>query len=412
MEKQVQNLLTQVSIISKKYDEIATITGENFNIFKILKMETKEVKTHSAFLAELLNPKGSHGQGDTFLELFIAEINETNIGESDLDAHYNQKFDIRQFETSNAKTNVEFHIGETTDTEGGRIDILITSNTAKIIIENKIYAGDQPFQLVRYNNFDVKAPLYYLTLSQNTKPQEMSIKSQDKELKEKEHYKRISYENEILNWLEKCREKAVNHALLRETITQYINLIKYLTGKTLNSKMEEELIKTILHSEETLKSFYDLKRIHEDKVEQVLLSKLEQDLKSFAGEKGFECDFEIKKYEEGSGIYFTNPFLKENDLGIYFEFEYKKYESFYFGFYNKEINQKNEEKIRLISVFQNKFKPSETTNGNWIAWRYHEDRNWNSDTFLKIQSGEMAKDLMEKLGIMFAIVIAEQAKTT
>ena len=34
MEKQVQNLLTQVSTISKKYDEIAAIAGENFNIFK------------------------------------------------------------------------------------------------------------------------------------------------------------------------------------------------------------------------------------------------------------------------------------------------------------------------------------------------------------------------------------------
>ena len=66
--KDVQNLLTQVSVISEKYDAIAELTGENFNIFKILKMETKEVKTHSAFLAELLNPKGSNGQIDVLIK--------------------------------------------------------------------------------------------------------------------------------------------------------------------------------------------------------------------------------------------------------------------------------------------------------------------------------------------------------
>src|SRR6266446_1112235 len=53
---------------------ISALTGEHFNVFRILGLEAAEVRTHSAFLAELLNPKGSPGQGDLFLRLFLKEM--------------------------------------------------------------------------------------------------------------------------------------------------------------------------------------------------------------------------------------------------------------------------------------------------------------------------------------------------
>ena len=67
---QLEILLQQVSAIQIKYEKIAEVTGENFNIFRILKLETNEVKMHSAFLVELLNAKGSHGQKDVFLKFY------------------------------------------------------------------------------------------------------------------------------------------------------------------------------------------------------------------------------------------------------------------------------------------------------------------------------------------------------
>ena len=51
------------------------------------------------------------------------------------------------------------------------------------------------------------------------------------------------YKNDIIQWLEKCRKEAVTHSILRETITQYINLIKYLTHQTINENMEKEIVK-------------------------------------------------------------------------------------------------------------------------------------------------------------------------
>ena len=67
----IKSLLQEVFSINEKYKSIADVTGENFNLFRLLKIEASEVRTHSAFIAELLNPQGSHGQGDAFLKCFI-----------------------------------------------------------------------------------------------------------------------------------------------------------------------------------------------------------------------------------------------------------------------------------------------------------------------------------------------------
>ena len=104
-------------MLKDKYDELAAVTGEKFNVFSILGVETAEVK-HSAILADLLNPQGLHGQGATFLKLFL-EI--TNLG------------DYENLETFRVRTEVS------TDNKG-RIDILLEKNDACIVIENKIYA--------------------------------------------------------------------------------------------------------------------------------------------------------------------------------------------------------------------------------------------------------------------------------
>ena len=60
----IENLLIQIGAINKSYEKIAKLTGENFNIFEVLGLTTNEVRTHSAFIAELLNPKGSHDQNE------------------------------------------------------------------------------------------------------------------------------------------------------------------------------------------------------------------------------------------------------------------------------------------------------------------------------------------------------------
>jgi hypothetical protein len=67
----ILDLIKHVNNIFARYEKVNLLTGENFNVFKILKLGSSEVRMHSAFLAELLSPKGSHGQNSIFLNLFV-----------------------------------------------------------------------------------------------------------------------------------------------------------------------------------------------------------------------------------------------------------------------------------------------------------------------------------------------------
>lgn len=67
----IQNLLSKIHHLvelDNKQKEEARKRGENYNIFSVLRMETAEMETHSAFLASLLNPDGDYGMKDAFLE--------------------------------------------------------------------------------------------------------------------------------------------------------------------------------------------------------------------------------------------------------------------------------------------------------------------------------------------------------
>ena len=114
--------------------------GEYYNIFNDLHMMSDEVHLHSSFLATLLDPKGSHGQGNLFLKAFLDMLSAVERkSQASLD------FDITSVE-------VEKSIGTLDEETGGRIDLYITDGKYQIIIENKIYAGDQINQMKRYWN--------------------------------------------------------------------------------------------------------------------------------------------------------------------------------------------------------------------------------------------------------------------
>lgn len=227
---QFKSLLTQVAALNTHYRTINSLTGEDFNIFRILKLETSEVRLHSAFLATLLDPKGSHGQKDAFLKLFI------------------DYFCFKQniIDTTSCRVEIEKHAGFVNEdgTEGGRIDIIISDKAGNhIIIENKIYAGDQRHQLTRYYNHSPNADLMYITLDGK-----LPSKDSFGELIRDTHFKCYSYKTDVIAWLEDCRKEVVIFPIVRESITQYINLIKYLTNQSINQSMQEELNQLMLNN--------------------------------------------------------------------------------------------------------------------------------------------------------------------
>jgi|GEM_PF-651297 hypothetical protein len=214
---QCKDLLETTTKIIQHQQEIEKLKGEKFNVFSILEMEHLEDKLHSKFIRELLDPKGSHLKEGLFLQLFIKQLNEN---------HPEAK---KIVEPTYSEAIREFYIGETNLDEktGGRIDIFLKDAAGNTIcIENKIFAGDQPAQLQRYCNYNGKKNrVYYLTLD-GRGPSEGSagklIVDQD--------YFLISYEKDIVDWLEACLKEVYDEPILRESIKQYLIVIKKLTN--------------------------------------------------------------------------------------------------------------------------------------------------------------------------------------
>lgn len=218
----IVQLLSNTKRIIAHHRETEKLKGETFNIFSILGMEHYENNTHSALLGELLNPKGSHLKGSVFLQLFFDLL------------------DITHIDIESAELILEYSVGTRDDEnkQGGRIDIFIKDkNHCALAIENKIYAGDQYAQIERYCNYKKENyKVLYLTLDGS----EPSIESKGELISGKDFYL-LSYKEDILKWLKLCMKEATDTPILRETIKQYILLIKKLT-LTMDNQAEKELM--------------------------------------------------------------------------------------------------------------------------------------------------------------------------
>lgn len=215
---QLSTLIAAYSVFDKYHlSKIITTESPQYNIFSILNVRHYEEKLHTPFLVNLLNPKGSHGQGALFLDLFFELVLK-------LEYRYNL---IKNFK-----------IEEERLTEHGRIDILITflndNNRVGIVIENKIYAEDQYMQLKRYYKFlknqfkgVENRKLYYLT-PRKVSPTNHSIPEKLKqELKDDGVLHNLGYHKDIRPWLDNSLSK-IKSPKVKFTIMQYLKTIRTL----------------------------------------------------------------------------------------------------------------------------------------------------------------------------------------
>lgn len=226
-------LLKDVDPILEKHKKIETEQkgrGEQFNIFNILGVLSEHVRFHTAFLAELLNTKGTHGRRDTFLKEFINILGLDDFG----------------LDTLNSDIKIDYPTGRLEEYKGGKIDLLIRSNGKAILIVNNIYDNIIPNQLVRYVNFSKKydSRIFYLTLD-GDKPSSKSL-GDDTIFIDPNQYQIISYRDTILQWLQRSVEIASSQPFVRETINQYITLITELTHQSQLNESHEQIISMVL----------------------------------------------------------------------------------------------------------------------------------------------------------------------
>lgn len=228
------DIIQKVNELLVKEEAINKAIAKNFNIYKILGIESKETYICRA-IASLLDDN-YHNQGNCFLELFFKYV----LG--------------REYKDNNYKIITE----ETIDNYR-RIDIVIKSNDEYIPIEAKIYAGDQQSQCYDYYKWTSKkegdkAKVYYLTLDGHL-PSKESVKDLEAiNGKEDENNKNdnivigykgivcISFRKHILDWLSECLkcDCAIRIDNIRNMILQLDENIRELTGTNvnLNSKIQ------------------------------------------------------------------------------------------------------------------------------------------------------------------------------
>jgi hypothetical protein len=313
----VEFFLNQIAAINKRYEEIARATGENFNIFDVLKIRSRE-STHSNFIAMLLDPDGVHGRGNIFLKYFLEIIDWGD-----------QKI-ISDFFAEKVIVQTELFAGSKDEESehGGRVDISISNKKDRIIIENKINAPDQDKQLKRYKNSYPNAKMIYLT-PYGREAGNKSVKNMASD-----EYLCISYKDHILEWLEKCKKETVDYPLLRESVQQYITLVKYLTGQARSKQMSDEILSAVTKDEESLAAYLSVKALNEETVfNYMLVNKIIPELQAVAGKHGleFELSFEAPLLKENYGF----KFFDENggNLCIFFAFG-EKLSDLRFGIYD------------------------------------------------------------------------------
>lgn len=239
------------------YDENLSKTGDDFNLFWILGNEQNELH-HSSIIGCLLDPKDAHGQYELYLKLF-------------LDVVYEKQPKIKQklnFEiNAECKLEIEKNIGTINEDylEGGRIDLYLEDNKNNaIVIENKIYAIDQPKQLERYKNYIKKVRkngiILYLTLyGTPPKDQEYDVN----QLQDEKIYL-ISYKVDIIKWLKLCREENNKRGLakINGLIEHYLQMLEYLTGNKKNEltmEIEKLILENPVIAQEIVKTYENLK---------------------------------------------------------------------------------------------------------------------------------------------------------
>ncbi|AJA68641.1 MULTISPECIES: PD-(D/E)XK nuclease family protein [Myroides] len=365
---QIKNLLSQISIIDRKNTETLATTGGLFNMFAICGVNHYE-NTHSAIIAELLNPKGSHGLKHKLLDAFIQSLDPY--------------FSIPNFNSETAKVHREY------STPQGRIDIFIEDdNNNAIIIENKIYAEDQDRQLIRYDTYAKDTKQNYQILYLSLYGEDASEQSSAGVT-----YLPIAHGKEIIDWLEQCVTIASRFPIVRETIIQYINHLKQLTGQDMDSKNKEEIV-AVLSKIENLKAAQAIAQNYVATFDYLAEKYVNPLMEEFAKENGLEYVYEESK-EEYMRFYFTNTEWK-GKFWIGFTFESKKY---HYGIVNNP-------KTHLMSIenraiIHKKLEESNVTNRKtsewWPFYAYNENltlENWQTNI---IESTTFVEDCKIKI---------------
>ncbi len=240
-EKIINELFEDVRVIVESNRAENYKNGKDFNVFYVQGVSSDEVRI-CKLIRELLDPNGSHGQGDVFLRQFFIDVIKLDVNE------------FSDYQFMNCRVVCEEIIDDLR-----RIDIVIHIGNRMIPIEVKVYAKDQDKQCMDYYNYAVKTDsntkLYYLTLDGHEPSKESKGTLKD------EQYACISFSEEIINWLDDCigSEEIEQIYAVREILIQFRKVLRDLTGKH-GGKHEMKIKEKIVASKDSVVAAMEIEK--------------------------------------------------------------------------------------------------------------------------------------------------------
>ena len=303
----------------------------DYNIFTLFHGFSDEVNLHSNFIASLLDPNGDHYKGDLFLKLFLETCGIDDFG----------------IDTSRATVFKEFK----------HIDIYISDGKKHIILENKVYAKDQPTQIARYietiqnEGAEVKdEDICVLYLHPDGKlPDNQSFGDYHTRLLGENpsiEFKVISYGKEILEWIDKCKNEVSNLTDLNVFLSQYKDVIEMIYDRYKRiDKMETAKFVEIFGENYTAVS--EIANNYQETRKKIIYSFFSNAAKILRGDSEIKSVYDIKTEENQDyrPIIITKKNPKDGEIWekFYFTVEFQKspYSMPYVGFRRKEDKNTN-----------------------------------------------------------------------
>lgn len=359
------------------------IEPRDFNLFWILGVGHLEVSTHSAFIGDLLNPKGRHAQGPFFLRRFLKHIGIPDV-----------------LDPESSRVYLEHYLGPKTEKTGGRIDILIQDASGRrVVIENKIHASEQAAWVTRYSSIlkpgDV---LFYLTLNGSRPTGTDTVRQFPPRC--------ISYRKEIRAWVEICIQDNHSVPIIRENLRQYLDLIMDLTDQLSDEPAHKALVGAILADDQSFTAYralLDARRTAWVHVADRFSTRIAEKLP-----RGFTLmNPLIGSGEKGDGMTFRHPSLDKLGLLAAIEFDRPDLDGCFYGFKTagEFFPDDDPTRISIHTTFQER-EPSAKSTPYWPAWEWFPFLPESGDGLIQLMqfgSDQIDRLFQQMMQTLFAV---------
>lgn len=363
-----------------------------FDVFRFMRVRENDL---SVILADLLDPRGTHGQGALFLDNFLARL-ET--------AHWKR---------SSAPCHVRL---EHATNERRRIDITLTFPHGVIGVENKPWAVDQEAQLGHYADFlshrgrqdDWNWLLVFLC---NRPPAEYSLSAGERlRLGSSGQFVHFSFQDAVL-WLTNCREKCQS-SKVRYFLDDLVRFIQTAINGEMVITDRSEVVQTLMEPENIEAAFVIAQTL--DATKRALLEDFRGKLESAANALGYSVEWRFTHWIRGAGFYLRQS--AADRLAVGFEFEGGNLTSLVWGLSDTrregdplQLARESEVHRRAAAVMAGEFQGASASSG-WPWYSPPNDASLTADLshwdkaaapWQQMASGQLLSAILERTQRVF-----------